>query len=305
MEVRAGVRARPRGWRARYQPDRRRSWSTYLFQSRIGVASLIVISIVTLASILAPLIAPYDPELIDPGQRLQAPSRSHLLGTDDLGRDIFSRLLFGGRISLIVGGFVTVFSCLIGAGLGLTSGYYRRLDGFIMRSMDGLMAFPGVLLAIAIVIALGARQSSVVLALTLVYVPVVARLLRGMTLVIKELPHVEAARAIGLRDRQILFRHVLLNALSPLIVQAAFIGAYAILAEASLSFLGASVSPETPSWGSMLRDGQRLLSRAWWMAVAPGLVLFMTVLSLTLLGDTLRDALDPRARERRGDQMPR
>ena len=305
MEVSVGVRARPKGWRARYQPDRRRSWRVYLSRSRTGVGSLVIIILIITASALAPLIAPYDPELIDPSQRLQAPSWGHLLGTDDLGRDIFSRLLYGGRISLVVGGFVTIFSCAVGSGLGLVSGYYRRLDGIIMRTMDGMMAFPGVLLAIAVVIALGARQSSVILALTLVYVPVVARLIRGMTLVIKERPHVEAARAVGLRDRQILVRHVLLNALSPLIVQAAFVSAYAILAEASLSFLGASVSPETPSWGNMLRDGQRLISRAWWMAVAPGVVLFVTVLSLTLLGDALRDALDPRTRERRSDPMPK
>jgi len=269
------------------------------------MGSLIIIALIISASVLAPLIAPYDPELINPSQRLQSPSGTHLLGTDDLGRDIFSRLLYGGRISLVVGGFVTVFSCVLGSGLGLIAGYYHRLDGFIMRTMDGLMAFPGVLLALAVVIALGARRSSVILALTLVYVPVIARLIRGMTLVIKELPHIEAARAIGLRDRQILRRHILMNALSPLIVQAAFVSAYAILAEASLSFLGVSVSPEAASWGNMLRDGQRLLSRAWWMAVAPGAILFVTVLSLTLLGDALRDALDPRSRERRSDPMPR
>src|SRR5690606_30051400 len=169
----------------------------------------------------------------------------------------------------------------------------------------GVMAFPGVLLAIAIVISLGARQSSVVLALTAVYVPVVARMMRGMTLVIRELPYVEAARAMGLRDRHILTRYVFANAISPLIVQATFIAAYAILAEASLSFLGASVDAQTPTWGNMLRGGQRLLSRAWWMAVAPGTILFLTVLACTLLGDGLRDAFDPRSRERRGDPMLR
>jgi peptide/nickel transport system permease protein len=145
----------------------------------------------------------------------------------------------------------------------------------------------------------------VILALCLVYAPVVARLMRGMALVIRELPYVEAARAVGLRDRQILRRYILANTVSPLIVQATFVAAYAILAEASLSFLGASINPETPTWGNMLRDGQRLLSRAWWMAVAPGVALFVTVLALTLFGEALRDALDPRSSERRMDGMPR
>lgn len=305
MSVRASTRARPSGWRASYQPDRRRAWYVHILRSKVAVASLSVFVAIILCSLLAPIIAPYDPTFIDPVERLQSPSREHLLGTDDLGRDILSRLLYGGRVSLVVGAFVTLFSTLIGSAFGLIAGYYGRLDGLIMRTMDGFMAFPGVLLAIAVVISLGANQRSVIVALSLVYIPVVARLMRGMTLVIRELPYVEAARAIGLRDDQILRRYVLVNAISPLIVQAAFIGAYAILAEASLSFLGASVNPETPTWGNMLRDGQRLLSRAWWMAVAPGVTLFVTVLAMTLLGDALRDALDPRSSERRDDGLPK
>jgi peptide/nickel transport system permease protein len=162
-----------------------------------------------------------------------------------------------------------------------------------------------VLLALAVVVSLGARVSSVVLALTLVYTPVVARLMRGTTLVIRGLPYVESARSLGLPDRRILWRYVFTNALSPLTVQCSFIVAYAILAEASLSFLGASVDPATPTWGNMLRDGQRLLGRAWWLAVAPGTLLFLTVLACTLLGDALRDALDPRSRERRNDGVVR
>jgi peptide/nickel transport system permease protein len=276
-----------------------------MLRSKVAAASLAILLVISLGSLFAPQIAPYDPTLIDPVVRLQPPSTTHLMGTDDLGRDIFSRLLYGGRVSLVIGSIVTVLSTLVGVLFGLIAGYYRRLDGLIMRAMDGFMAFPGVLLAIAVVISLGARQSSVILALSLVYIPVVARLMRGMTLVIRELPYVEAARAVGLRDDQILRRHVLINAVSPLIVQAAFIAAYAILAEASLSFLGASVSPETATWGNMLRDGQRLLSRAWWMAVAPGVVLFVTVLTLTLVGDALRDSLDPRSIERRTDSMPK
>ncbi len=304
MSVRAGVRARPSGWRARYQPDRRRSLGSHIISSRQIIGSAAFLLLVGLLAILAPIVAPHDPNKISPVDRLQSPSADHLLGTDDLGRDVLSRLIHGGRVSLVVALAVTSASVVLGTLLGLLAGYYPRVDGPIMRIMDGVMAFPGVLLAIAIVISLGPTQKSVILALTAVYVPVVARLMRSMSLVIRGLPYVEAARAVGLKDRQILIRYVLVNSTSPLIVQATFIAAYAILAEASLSFLGASVDPETATWGNMLRNGQRLLSRAWWLAVAPGTLLFLTVLACSLLGEGLRDAFDPRSRERRGDPMP-
>ena len=303
--VQPAVRSRQQGWRARYQPDRRRTWIAHLARSRVAIGSLAVLVSIALVALFAPILAPHDPNFIDPANRLIGPSSRHYLGTDDLGRDVLSRLLHGGRVSLVVGAAVTIVSTVIGGLLGVIAGYYRRLDGYIMRTMDGLLAFPGVLLAIAVVVSLGARWSSVVIALSLVYIPVVARLMRGMTLVIWRLPYVEAARAIGAGDRRILSRYVVPNAISPMIVQAAFIAAYAVLAEASLSFLGASVGSDVPTWGNMLRDGQRLLSRAWWMAMFPGVVLFVTVLALTLFGDALRDALDPRTRERRADGLLR
>lgn len=295
------LRRRQTGWRAAYQPDRRQQWYRLLFGSPAATISLAFLTAVALAALLAPIVVPHDPRLLDPAVRLQGPSTEHWFGTDALGRDVFSRVVHGGRVSLLVGVSVTLVSAFVGSLLGLLAGYYHRLDGIIMRTMDGFMAFPGVLLAIAVVVSLGARASSVVLALTLVYTPVVARLMRSMTLVIRELPYVESARATGLPDHVILWRYVFANSISPLTVQCSFIIAYAILAEASLSFLGASVSPETATWGNMLRDGQRLVARAWWIAVAPGTVLFLTVLAFNLLGDALRDALDPRARERRED----
>jgi peptide/nickel transport system permease protein len=294
-------RSRVTGWRAAYMPDRRKPWHRLLLHSRAGIVGLSFLLLMVAISILAPVISPHDPTFINPIDRLQPPSTGYWFGTDDLGRDIFSRVIHGGRISLLVGLTVTSVSALFGGVLGLLAGYHRRFDGLIMRLMDGLMAFPGILLAIAVVVSLGARFSSVVLALTLVYIPVVARLVRSMTLVIRELPYVESARCMGVPDRTILWRYVLANAVSPLIVQATFITAYAILAEASLSFLGASINPEIPTWGNMLRDGQRLITTAWWMAVPPGAVLFLTVLACTLLGDSLRDALDPRTRERQED----
>jgi peptide/nickel transport system permease protein len=193
---------------------------------------------------------------------------------------------------------VTIAAGAVGSLLGLLSGYYNRLDTPIMRTLDGLMAFPGILLAIAIMASLGPSTFNVFLALVIVYTPAIARLVRGSTLVLRQQPFVESARAVGLRDSRILQRYVFANSLSPLIVQCTFVVAFAIISEASLSFLGAGVPPETPTWGNMLRDGQRVLQRSWWLSVFPGAALVTTVLTLNLLGDGLRDALDPRVRRR-------
>jgi peptide/nickel transport system permease protein len=207
-------------------------------------------------------------------------------------------VIYGARVSLLIGAGVTLFSAIIGAVLGLISGYYPRFDTPIMRLMDGMMAFPSILLAIAIMASLGPSTRNVFIALTVVYVPTIARLVRGSTLVLKQQPFVESARSIGMRDHSILAKYVFPNALSPLIVQCTFVLAFAIISEASLSFLGAGVPPDEPSWGNMLRDGQKLIQRAWWMAIFPGIFLVITVLAFNILGDGLRDALDPRAKER-------
>jgi peptide/nickel transport system permease protein len=262
-----------------------------------------VLAVMLLAGLAAPILAPYDPTAVQPVERLQAPSTTHWFGTDDLGRDVFSRALYGARVSLLVGLVVTLGAGSLGSVLGLLAGYDRRLDGLIMRLLDGLLAFPSILLAIALLASLGPRVSSVVIALTVVYTPLVARQMRGATLAVRHLPFVEAARAVGVPSRLILWRYVFRNALSPLLVQAVFVLAYAIIAEASLSFIGAGVDPETASWGNMLRDGQRLLSRAWWIALAPGTLLFLTVLAANVLGDGLRDILDPRSRFRRAPTL--
>jgi peptide/nickel transport system permease protein len=193
---------------------------------------------------------------------------------------------------------VTLAAAAFGSLLGLLSGYYPKLDTPIMRTLDGLMAFPSILLAIAIMASLGPSTFNVFMALSFVYTPTIARLVRSTTLVTKQQPYVESARSIGMSDTAILLKYIFPNGISPLIVQCTFVVAYAIISEASLSFLGAGVNPETPTWGNMLRDGQRVLQRAWWLAVFPGCALVATVLSLNLLGDGLRDALDPRARER-------
>lgn len=256
--------------------------------------SLVFMAVVLIGSILVEWISPHDPFRTAPLDRLLPPSSTNLLGTDDLGRDVFTRLFVGARTSLLVGFLVMVISALIGTTIGLTAGYYEHLDGWFMRVMDAFMSFPSILLAVAIMAALGPNTFNVVAALSIVYVPRVARLVRGETLNHKNSLFVESARSIGAKDFRILFRYILPNALSPLIVQCTFIVAYAITAEASLSFLGAGVPPEIPTWGNMLREGQRLMSRAWWMAFTPGIALFGLVLSLNVIGDGLRDALDPR-----------
>ncbi len=273
-------------------------WLRQLLSNPVTIISAIFLILAVLAAIFAPLLTPHDPTFLDPAVRLQGPSPEHPLGTDDRGRDVFSRVIYGGRVSLAIGLSVTLAAAIIGSLLGLLSGYFPPLDTPLMRTLDGLMAFPSILLAIAIMASLGTSAVNVFIALVVVYTPTIARLVRSTTLVIKQQPYVESARSIGMTDGEILRRYVFPNGLSPLIVQCTFVVAFAIISEASLSFLGAGVDPETPTWGNMLRDGQRVLQVAWWLALFPGIALVLTVLSLNLLGDALRDALDPRSRGR-------
>jgi peptide/nickel transport system permease protein len=275
---------------------RRRSWLRQLLANPVTALSFAFIVLAISAGLLAPWLATDDPNFAAPATRLSAPSSEHLLGTDALGRDVFSRLLYGARISLLIGIGVTAAAGLLGAVLGLLSGYVDRLDSPIMRTLDGLMAFPSILLAIAIMASLGPSTVNVFLALTVVYTPTIARLVRSTTLVIRQQTYIESARSIGLRDSEIMGRYIFPNGLSPLIVQCTFVVALAIISEASLSFLGAGVPPEQPTWGNMLRDGQSLLQQAWWMAVFPGTALFLLVLALNIVGDGLRDVFDPRTR---------
>lgn len=261
-----------------------------------GLVGLVLVVFLVLAAALAPLYSPYDPLTIDPAQRLLPPSAAHWLGTDDLGRDVFSRVVAGGRTSLTIGVAVSGLATGIGALLGLLSGYVRSLDGPITRLLEGIMAFPGIMLAIAAIAALGPGLASVIVSLSLVYIPVAGRLMRGLTLQLNASPFVEGARAIGVHAPVILGRYIAGNAASALVVQWTATVAAAILAEAALSYLGAGIDPEAPTWGGMLRDGQRLLGRAWWLVIAPGGALFLTVLAFNLLGDALRDVFDPNLR---------
>jgi len=256
----------------------------------------LLVALVAFTALLAPVVAPYDPLHVEAARRLEPPSAEHWFGTDDFGRDLFSRVLYGARLSMWVGGMTVLIASAGGIALGLLAGYFSWLDNPIMRVMDGLMAFPSVILAIAIMAALGPQVFNVIVALSAVQMPRVARVVRGVVLQIREFDFVEAARALGMDDRRIVLRHILPNCLSPLIVQTTFIFAYAVLTEASLSFLGVGAPPEVPSWGNILSEGRVYLRRAPWIAMFPGLAIMATVLGSNLMGDGLRDELDPRVR---------
>jgi peptide/nickel transport system permease protein len=268
-----------------------------LFRRRVVLAGAAILAVVALAALLAPWVAPYDPMALKVLDRLQSPRATHWFGTDELGRDVFSRVIFGARYSLLIGAMVVVVSMVCGVLLGLAAGFFRRLDGPVMRLVDAMMSFPDILLAIALVAVLGASMSNVILALAIVYTPRVARVVRASTLVVRELLFIEAARALGIATWRILFVHVLQNIASPILVQATFIFAYAVLAEAGLSFLGVGVPPVLPTWGSMISSGQQFAHQAIWLVVFPGIAIILSALSLQMVGDGFRDLLDPKLRK--------
>jgi peptide/nickel transport system permease protein len=267
-----------------------------LLRRRTAAASMVVLAVVLAAALLAPWAAPFDPNRMDIVHRLAAPSGRHPFGTDDFGRDVLSRILYGARLSVATGALVVTVSTVVGCVLGLAAGSIRRLDDVLSRITDALMAFPDILLAIALMAALGPSLVDVVAALGTVYTPRVARLVRGATLVLSRMQFIEAAEALGAGEMRIVRTHLLPNLVSPLIVQATFIFAAAVLTEAALSFLGAGIPPTVPSWGNMIAGAQQYIDQAQWLILAPGIAIVLTVLSLQVLGDALRDALDPRLR---------
>ena len=268
-----------------------------LFRRKVVLVASIALLIAFLFAVLAPWLSPFDPSGMRIARRLRPPNAINWLGTDELGRDILSRIIWGGRASLGIGFAVVVLSITVGATLGLLAGYFRRLDAIVMRFVEALMALPDILLAIFLVAVLGASAGNIVLALAIVYTPRVVRVVRASTLVVRELPFVEAARALGVSTWRILSVHILLNVASPVLVQATFIFAYAVLAEAGLSFLGAGVPPEVPTWGSMIASGQQYADSAFWVVGFPGLAIVLVALSLQIVGDGLRDMLDPKLRK--------
>ena len=270
------------------------SFVSRLVTRKTVMIGLFILVIVATLAILAPLIAPYSPSRLSVVNRLKPPSGVYWFGTDEFGRDVFSRTIYAGRLSLLVGATVVAFAAIFGVTLGLVAGFFRRLDTPIARIIDAMMAFPDILLAIALVAALGPSLFTVIVALGIVYTPRLARTVRASMLVIRELPYVEAARALGVPTWRIMSRHVLRNLVSPILVQGTFIFAYAMLAEAGLSFLGLGVSPEVPTWGTMIAAGRQYIGQADWMTLFPGIAIILSVLSLQMLGDGFRDLLDPR-----------
>ncbi|MBC7621215.1 MAG: ABC transporter permease [Candidatus Saccharibacteria bacterium] len=268
-----------------------------LFRRRIVLGAAICLLVVVLVALLANVLTGYDPNETAVSQRLSAPTATHLMGTDELGRDLFARIAFGGRYSLTIAALTALGAITFGTLFGLVAGFFRRLDAPVMRVVDAMMSFPDILLAIALVAILGPSMLNVVLALVLVYTPRVARVVRASTLVVRELLFVEAARAVGVSTARILWRHILPNLMSPILVQASFIFAYAILAEAALSFLGVGVPPEIPTWGTMVAGSQQYAHDALWVVLFPGFAIILTALSLQLLGDGVRDLLDPRLKK--------
>lgn len=266
-----------------------------LLRHRIGMFGIILVSLLLFTAIFGPYLAPYDPNAQDFSVRFSEPTLKHPLGADDFGRDTLSRIMHGARVSLEVGIIAVSIAGTVGTLLGLVAGYAGRIvDEIIMRVMDILFAFPAILLAIAILAALGKGVANAMIAIGVVYIPIFARIARGSVLSVREEEFVEAARAVGASDTRILFRHIFPNTLSPLIVETTLSLAFAILAEAALSFFGLGTQPPDPSWGRMLAEGRAYFRQSAWMGIFPGLAIMFTVMGFNFLGDGLRDALDPR-----------
>ncbi len=280
---------RPQGWLGRALEFARRNPTVVIGTS--------ILALMAAVAIFAPWLAT-DPLYLNPINRLKPPSQEFWFGTDHLGRDVFARTVFGTRISLTVGLAVAIFSTAIGMAIGLVAGYIRIVDAIVMRIMDGLMAIPGILFAIALMALFGSSVQNVIIAITVPQVPRVVRLVRAVVLTIREQPFVEAAVASGTRLPRILARHILPNIFAPLMVQATYVCAEAVIVEALLSFLGAGTPPEVPSWGNMMADGRVFFQIKPWIILFPGMCLALMVLTVNVLGDGLRDTLDPRIARR-------
>jgi peptide/nickel transport system permease protein len=271
-------------------------WRSYR-RNRTAVVGLGIVVSFTVMTILAPLYVPHDPDFPNTADQLASPSTEYFFGTDSIGRDIFSRVVYGARVSLQVGIFAVLIAATVGILAGVAAGYYGRwIDSIIMRIVDAILAFPGLLFAIFLVGVLGPSIRNAMLAISVTFVPGFARLTRANTLAIREMEFVTSAQAIGATDWRIMLIAVVPNLMSTAIVQLSLAMSGAILVEAGLSFLGLGVQPPTPAWGSMLGEGREYIRRAWWMTTFPGLAIFFTVLSFNFIGDGLREALDPRQR---------
>lgn len=275
-------------------PRRRFRLARKLLRHRSFMIGLVIVLSLVLAAIVGPWLTGLDPTQMRMRNRFKAPEPGLWFGADQFGRDVLTRVLHGARLSLFIGLSVALVSGIVGTLIGIAAGYFRRLDSLLMRCMDALLAFPAILLAIGISAALGPQTTSVIVALGVAYIPRTARITRASTLVIREMEYVEAARLSGAGHLRMIFRHILPNCMGPLVVQLTFVFAYAILAEAALSFLGIGPPPPTPSWGNIIAEGRDYSVEAWWIMLFPGLAISLAALGMNLLGDGLRDVLDPR-----------
>lgn len=262
------------------------------YKNKLAVYGFTTLLVLCLIALLAPIITPNGPYAMDVSNRLAAPGGAHILGTDSFGRDLLARIIYGARMSLEIGAAVSLLSFIIGMVIGLYASYYKYLDQLLMRICDGISAVPAIVLAIAFMAVLGPSPKNVILSLSMVYIPTVARVARSRALSVKELTYIEAMRALGASSTRIIWCHIAPNILSPVIVQASFVFAKAIITEAALSFLGVGVPVPTPSWGNILYEGKTVIHKAWWMIVYPGGITAISILGLNMLGDGLRDAFD-------------
>ena len=274
----------------------------FLTATPIIAVATVLLGLIVLLAMFAPLLAPHDPLLLAPAQRLKPSTALHWLGTDGYGRDVLSRIIYGGRVSLVIGVGAAIFSVAIGLLIGLVSGFFKWVDAVMMRVMDGLMAIPSILLAIAVVSLSGASLMTVLIAITIPESPRVARLVRAVVLSAREEPYVEAAISVGSSLPKIMWRHLMPNTIAPLIVQGTYVCASAILTEAILSFLGAGINPETPTWGNIMAEGRAYFQIKPSLIFWPGLLLSIAILSINLIGDAARDALDPKMKQREGSK---
>lgn len=279
-------------------PERREHRATLrrLLRHRLFVSGLFLFGIVAVVAALAPFITDVDPNRLSMRNKFLAPGGNWVFGTDGFGRSLWSRVVWGAQLSMIIGASVVALNAVFGTLIGAAAGYFRRLDTMLMRVNDALMAFPAILLAVAVTSVLGPSTLNVILALSIVYIPRTARIVRSSVIVLREMEYVQAAVAAGAGHWRILRHHILPNAVAPMIVQLSFLFAYAVLSEATLSFLGVGAVPPTPTWGNIMSEGRDFMREAPWIITIPGIVLMITVMGLNLLGDGLRDVLDPRLR---------
>jgi peptide/nickel transport system permease protein len=267
-----------------------------LFRHRLFVTGLCLFGIILIAAALAPVIAPVDPTKLAMRFKFHSPDADFLFGTDNFGRSLWSRVIWGAQLSVYIGFSVVLLNAVFGTLIGALAGYFRHLDNALMRVNDALMAFPAILLALGITAVLGPSLNDAIIALAIVYIPRTARIVRSSVIVLREMEYVQAAVAAGAGHWRILRRHIMPNAMAPLIVQLSFLFAYAVLSEATLSFLGLGAVPPTPTWGNIMAEGRQYMTDAPWIITIPGIALMITVMGLNLLGDGLRDVLDPRLR---------